>query len=322
MTLRLPESKAWMERLGDLLPAREAPRVLREVEALLLDRAESEAAEGHAPEDAERRALARLGSPEDLAETLASAPLTIGLAVRRSFTRWLLVLVAGHLLLAVMLTLAKSDAAALPGLLGPLPTAPWHATLSAVLGQVLLDVGLLGTLFVLLGGLRGRAALPVPRLTPERWSPAEAWRGLLLLLLLAVLAHPLRDDVFAVRRGADRHPFLAPDVLALLPWLDAVLAASALRLVLALVGRGDGPAAAVADVLSGAAGLAFLVLASTRGEVVRLPAEVLGADTAHVLGDLVTRCLLVVFLGAALLLTLRLVQRVLRLRRVLGPRRA
>ena len=318
MSLRLPESRAWMERLADLLPAREAPRVLREVEALVLDRAESEVEAGQAPDEAERRALARLGSPEALADTLVSAPLTIGLAVRRSYVRWFAVLVACHLLLSVLLTLGKSDAAAIPGLLGPLPTSPWHATLTAVLGQVLLDAGLLGALFVLMGGLRGRTALPVPRLVPPAWTRAEALRGLVLLLLLAVLAHPLRDEVFAVHRGASRFPFLAPDFVALLPWLDVLLGLWSARLVLVLVGRGDGVVALLLDVLAGAAGIAWLLMASTRSEVVRLPQEVLGADAANVLGDLVTRCLLVVFVVAALLLTLRTIQRALRLRRVLA----
>jgi hypothetical protein len=47
---------------------------------------------------------------------------------------------------------------------------------------------------------------------------------------------------------------------------------------------------------------------------------VLGTDTAHVLNDLVTRSFLVVFVVAALLLTLRVVQRLLRLRRALEAR--
>ena len=318
MSLSTPEARAFVERLRDLLPARDAERVVREVESLVLDRAEAEAADGAGGAEAERRALAHLGTPEALADTLVSAPLSIGLSTRRAFARWLVVLVAGPLLLALLLTLAKADAAAVPGLLAPLPLSPWYAALTAVLGQVLLDVGLLLVLFALLGRLRGRQGVPSLQLTAPAWSRADALRGLLLLILLAVVAHPLRDAIFSVRRAGEAHPFLAPDLVALLPWLDVVLGLCALRCALVLAKKADGAAVLVVDALAGLGGVALLLLAATRSEVVRLPSDVLGADTAHVLNDLVTRAFLVVFVVAALLLTVRVVQRLLRLKRALA----
>jgi len=317
VSLTTPEARAFVERLRDLLPPRDADRVVREVEALVLDRAEAEAAAGAGDAEAERRALARLGTPEALADTLASDPLVIGATTRRTFVRWFFVLWAGHFLLSLLLTLAKADAAALPGLLAPLPLRPWHAALTAVMGQALLDVGLLLVLFAVLGRLRG-GAVPSLHLVTPTWTKPEALRGLVLLALLAVVAHPLRDAIFSVRRGADYTPFLAPDLVALVPWLDVVLGLCALRCVLVLTGRADGPLVLVVDALAGLGGIALLLLAATRSEVVRLPPDVLGADTAHVLNDLVTRAFLVVFVVAALLLTVRTVQRLLRLRRSLA----
>jgi hypothetical protein len=323
VTLRTPEARAYLERLRDLLPAREAPRVVREVEALVLDRAEAEMAGGVALDESERRALLHLGSPEALADSLVEAPLQIGVATRKAFGRWFAVLVAVHLLLALLLTIAKSEAAAIPGLLAPLPRHPWWATVSAVVGIVLTDLGLLLALFALLGGLRGRSRLPALALAAAPWTKGVAVRGLVLIALLAVLAHPLRDTVFAVRRGGQLVPFLAPDLLALWPWVDAVLGLCALRCLLVLLGPGAGSesqqkAALVVDVLASLAGITLLILASTRSEVVRLPEDVLGAEPAHVLGDLITRAFLVVFVGAALLLTIRVVKRILRLRQLVA----
>lgn len=316
MTLRTPEARAYLERLRDLLPAREGPRVVREVEALVLDRAEAEMAEGVPGDESERRALLHLGTPEALADSLVDAPLQIGVSTRRAFSRWFIVLVAGHLLLSVLLTMAQSEAAAIPGLLGPLPRHPWWTTVTAVVGIVLTDLGLLLALFAFLGGLRGRARLPALALATPPWTRGVAVRGLVLIALLAVLAHPLRDTVFAIRRGDRLVPFLAPDLVALLPWLDAVLALVALRCVLVLVGRGAGRIALIVDVLAGLVGITLLLLASTRSEIVQLPEDVLGGDAAHVLGDLITRAFLVVFVGAALVLTLRVVKRILRLRQL------
>jgi hypothetical protein len=318
VTLRTPEARAYLERLHDLLPARDARRVVREVEALMLDRAEAEAAGGAGGDEAERRALVHLGSPEVLADSLVDAPLVIRMTTRRAFGRWLIVLIAGHLLLSLLLTLAKSDAAAIPGILAPLPRAPWAATVTAVIGIVLLDLGLLLALFAFLGGLRGRSRLPALALGTPACTRAEAVRGLVLLGLLAVLAHPLRDTVFAIRRGDQMVPFLAPDLVALVPWVDVLLGLCALRFVLVLVGRGTGAAALALDALAGLTGIALLLMASTRSEIVRLPEDALGAETAAVLSDLITRAFLVLFVGAALLLTLRVVKRLLRLKQVLA----
>lgn len=316
MSLSHPDTRAYLERLRDLLPPRDAARVLADVESLILDRAEAAEAEGVSPAEAERRALAHLGAPERLADTLVDAPLTLGLSTRRAFTRWLLVVAACHLLLSILLTVGHAEGPAIAGLLAPLPTAPWTSTLTAALGVVLLDTGLVFLAFVLLGSRGARAGLPPLRLAPS-WTRPEALRGLLLLALLALLAHPLRDTVFAVRHGGQPHPFLAPDLVALLPWLDVALGLCALRYLLVLAGRPGAPALAV-DALAGVATIVLLVLASTRSEVVRLPSHVLGPETAHVLSDLITRAFLVVFVGAALLLSVRVVKRVVRLRLLLA----
>lgn len=321
MTVSSDEARAYLERLSDLLPAREASRVCAEVESLILDRVEAEREQAglQAPQqtlEAERRALAHLGSVEALADRLVNAPVSIGASLRRSFLRWLLVLIAGHLLLSLLLTVARSEGAALPGLLFPLPRHPWWATLTSALGVVLIDTGLLFTLFAVLG-LRGREArLPFPALGTT-WTTAQALRGLLLLSLVALLVHPLRDRVFAVRHGDRLLPFLAPDLVALLPWLDAVLAVSALHLALVVAGRGRSPWAAVADAAAGLLSIGLLVAASTRSEIVRLPSDALGAESAQVLGNLITRAFLVVFVGAALLLCMRVVKRLLRAWRLL-----
>ena len=320
MSLKTYEAKAYLERLRDLLPARDAERVVTEVEALVLDRAEVESAGGAGGEEAERRALAHLGTPEALADALVEAPLVINLATRRSFARWFFVLLASHLLLSVLLTMAKSEAAAIPGLLGPLPLHPWVATVTALVGIVLVDLGLLGALFALLGGLRGRTPLPALGLGMPVWSRGEAVRGLILIGLLVVLVHPLRDTVFSVRRGDQLIPFLAPDLVALVPVLDVLLVLWALRCVMVLVGKGSGASALVLDALAGLAGIVLLLLASTRPEIVRFPTDAMGSEVAGMMSDLITRAFLVVFVGAALLLTIRLVKRLIRLKQVLGSK--
>lgn len=313
MTLATAEAHAFLERLTDLLPAADVRRVRAEVEGLILDRAEAEAATGSDPLEAERRALAHLGTPETLADTLLNAPVTIGIATRRAFTRWLLVLTAGHLLLSILLSVGQAESAAIPGLLAPLPLRPWSATLSAAVGTVLLDTGLLFVLFVLLGPRRVGLRLPSLALSPG-WSRADAARALVLVALLLLVAHPLRDSVFSVRHAGGSSPFLAPDLVALLPWIDLVLGLVGLRALAVLVAGGRSVAALLADAAAALAGIGLLVLASTRSEVVRLPPEVLGPDTAHVLNGLITRAFLVIFVGAALLLTVRLIKRLLRLR--------
>jgi hypothetical protein len=314
--LASPEARAYLERLRDLLPAAEAERVVAEVESLILDRVEAEGPDV-APVAAERRALQHLGTPEALADTLGEAPLSVGVSSRRAFARWWCILGAGHLLLAIALTLGGSESAALPGLLGPLPRAPWWATLSSAVGVVLLDAGLLFLLFTLTGSWGRAGALSAPGL-PRAWSRSDALRTLVLVALVAVLAHPLRDSLFAVRRGTSLTPFLSASVVALLPWLDAVLGLVALRALLVLGGRGAQPFTHVVDFLAGLAGVVALVLAATRDEIVHLPADVLGAETSGVLNHVITRGLLVVLLGAALLLSFSVVRRAVRVRQLLA----
>lgn len=313
MTLATAEAQAFLERLSDLLPTAEVRRVRAEVEGLILDRAEALVAAGDDPLQAERGAVAHLGTPEALADTLLNAPVTIGIATRRAFTRWLLVLTAGHLLLSILLTVGQAQSAAIPGLLAPLPISPWWATLTAALGTVLLDTGLLFVLFVLLGSRRVTLRLPSLALEPG-WSRADAARAIVLVGLLLLLAHPFRDSVFSVRHAGGSSPFLAPDLMALLPWIDLVLGLVGLRALAVLVAGGRAALALLTDAAASLAGIVLLVLASTRSEVVRLPPEVLGGDTAAVLNLLITRAFLVIFVGAALLLTVRLVKRLIRLR--------
>jgi len=316
VTLKSPEARAYLERLRDLLPAREAGRVVTEVESLIFDRVEAEGA-GVLQEEAERRALAHLGSPDVLVDTLAEAPLQVGWSSRRAFTRWFSVLAAGHLLFSILLTVGQAEHAAVPGLLGPLPLAPWWGTVSAALGIVLLDAGLMFVLFTLLGAWGRRGGLPLPG-RARGWTRVEALRTLVLLALLALIAHPLRDEIFAVRRGATATPFLAPDLVALLPWLDVVLGLVALRALLVLSGKADAPLTHAIDMLAGLGGVLVLVLAATRHEIVRLPAAVLGQEVAGVLASIITRVLMLVFVAAALLLAVAVIKRLARLRQVLA----
>ena len=61
-----------------------------------------------------------------------------------------------------------------------------------------------------------------------------------------------------------------------------------------------------------------LVLAATRSELVRFPEGVLQGQTADVLSDLVTRVFMLIFIGAALFLTVHFVKRLLRLRQLMA----
>lgn len=312
MTLVTPEARAYIDRLRDLLPARDAERVVKDVEALILDRVEA------APQDdaaaAERKALAHLGAPESLADTLAEPAWSVGASVRRSFARWWAVLLAGHLLLSILLAVGGAEAAALPGLLAPLTRWPWWGTLTSVAGIALLDAGIVFLVFTLRGAWSRAGGVPALALTPS-WTRADALRELVLLALVALIAHPLRDEIFSVRRGGDSTPFLAPDLVALLPWLDAVLGLVALRCALVLAGWGSRTLTLAVDALAGVGGVALLVLAATRGELVRLPTHVLGAETAGVLASLITRALMVVFVLAALLLAVSVAKRLLAVKR-------
>jgi hypothetical protein len=316
MTSAPPTRDQYLERLRDLLPAREAPRIVEEVDSLLLDRMEAEQREPSVSADeAERRALRSLGTPEELAERLSAAPFRIDLATRRAFVRTVAVVFAGHLLLAVVLTAARAEAPALPGLLAPLPRAPLTALFGAVLGLFLTDLGGVLAVYLLLGRGRPRHAPSLPRLASSV-SRRDSLVALSLLAVLAAIFHaPLRDQVFAVRHAGRAHPLLGDELLRLLPLLDVVLGLFALRHVWLLVRRRDGVVSVGLDALATLATTSLFVLACTRSDLLRLPPS-LDSATAAILADLGTRALLLVFVAAALFSAIRFVHRLLLLRRV------
>jgi hypothetical protein len=308
----------YLERLRDLLPYREGGRIVAEVEGLLADRVDAER-ERLGDAEAERQALAALGPPEVLVESLAAGPAAVDRATRRAFVRTLGVLFAGHLLLSVLLTVAGGSTFAIPGLLGPLPSRSLSGVASGVLALFLLDTGAVFLLFACMG--RGGAARAFPRVSlREEWRPRDAVLGLVLLGLLALLLHPLRDGVFALQTPDGSVPILSPDLAALVPFATVVLALFAVRQVLFLRARGEDPASVAVDALASLALVALLVLAATRSELVRFPAAPLGDAAAAALGNLVARVLLVVFVGAAVLLAARFVRRTLRFRELLLER--
>lgn len=316
MSLSSPQARAYLDRLRDLLPATEAERVVAEVESLIHDRVEAMGTDLPAAE-AEQRALARLGVPEALIDTLAEQALAVGVSARRSFARWWFVIASVHLLLSIALTLGGSTQPAVPGLLGPLATGSWWSTLTSALGVLLVDTGLLFAWFALSGAWGRPGRLGAPDL-PRGWSRPEAVRTLVLLALMAVILHPLRDQIFAVRAEGRTFPFLSTDLLALMPWLDVVMGLVGLRCLVVLAGRGASALAHGLDLLAGALGLVLLVLVATRSTVVDLPREVLGGPTAEVLNSVLTRGLLTVALAASVFLCVSLVRRALRLKQALG----
>jgi hypothetical protein len=308
----------YLDRLTDLLPAREAARVREDVEALILERAaEEQAANPDVSEaEAERRALEALGTVEHLADELVSDPLTIPLATRRLFVRVLAVLFACHLLLSIVLTVAGSEAAAIPGLLGPLPKGPAAAVFLSVVTLFLIDTGLLLVLFVALGTGRSQRALRSIYVHDE-WTHKGAIEGLVLLSLLAVILNLFLQTVFAVKHGDTVESFLSRDLLGIVPLANVVLGLFAVRHVLTLVGRGRGILAAGADALACLTGVAALIAAATQSELVEMPASRLGQEAADVLDDLLERALLIVIVVSALLLTVRFVRQAIRAWRLL-----
>lgn len=316
MSLASPQARAYLERLRDLLPATEAERVVAEVESLIHDRVEAMGPDVP-PLEAEQRALARLGVPEALIDTLAEEALSVGVSARRSYARWWFVLASCHLVLSIALTLAGSTQPAVPGLLGPLATGSLWSTLTSALGVLLVDTGLLFAWFALTQAWGRPGRLGAPDL-PRGWSKPDALRTLVLLALLAVILHPLRDDLFAVRAEGRSLPFLSADLVSLLPWLDAVLGLVALRCVVVLAGRGASALAHGVDLLAGALGLVLLVLVATRSTVVDLPSELLGGPTAEVLNAVLTRAFLTIALVSAVFLCVSVVRRALRLTQALG----
>jgi hypothetical protein len=304
----------YLDRLSDLLPPAEVARVRADVESMILDRAAEllERDPSLAPAEAERRAVAALGSPGRLADEIVADPLTIPLATRRLFVRVLAVLFAGHLLLAIALTVAGADAAAVPGLLGPLPREPGVQVALAVVTTFLLDLGITVVLFVALGQARSERVLPALALR-ARWTRKGAAEGLVLVVLLGVIANGLLDAVFSVRHGEELRGFLSRELKDLVPFLDVVLALFALRHLLTLAGRGASVLAVGADCLASLAGAALLVGAAATGETVQMPSERMGQAAADVLDDLIERAFLVLFVLGALFLVARFVRRAMHL---------
>jgi hypothetical protein len=272
---------------------------------------------GASPEEAERIAIQALGSAEELATQLTSAPLVVPFSTRRLFVRLLAITFAVHLLLVVVLTAAGGTGPALPGLLGPLSTQTLGGVFTGVLSIALIDTGGLFLIFALLGRGKTPAGLPALRLRTAT-SRRDAALGLVLLALIALILHPFRDEVFALRSGDRMVGFLAPDLVAVLPVFDVALALFAIRQIVILVGWGEHPLGVLADAFASLALAVGLVLAATRPDIIRFPQGALAPATANTLEDLVTRVFLLVFIGAALFLVVRFVKRLLRLRQLLG----
>lgn len=319
MSLAPPATRAeYLDRLRDLLPARESPRILVEVEGLLEDRMDAAVREEGLPRhEAERRALTALGPPETLADRLLAAPLQVDRTTRRAFVLWFGVLGAGHLLVSAILAAAGGEGAAIPGLLAPLDGSSLPGLLSQVLATLFMDLGILFAVFALLGRGRAPSGLPRLRLTPT-WSARDSVQGAVLVLLTAVLLlPPVRDALLAVRSGGVRHPLLAPEVTAVLPWAYGVLGLVLARQVLCLVRSGEGTVALAIDFVASLAGVVFLGAVVTRGDLVRLPGS-LGPEASGVLEDLITRLLLLILVVWALALAVRCVKRAARLRDLLA----
>ena len=308
----------YLDRLREALPAAGSAEVLSEVEALVEDRIEQEGGSRDDPEMV-RRALAALGQPEALATALAGGTVTIDLATRRAFGRLLAVVFAGHLLVSIVLSVIDSGAALIPGLVGALPRKPLLATACGVIGIFLLDAGLLGAFFLLLGRDRTPALLPRLKLRMVG-SRRDAGASLLLLALIAVLVNvsAVRDAIFAVGGTNGSSPLLAPDALALLPAVDVVLLLFALRDVLVLFSRGERVLGLVLDALASLAGAGLMVLLMTRDQLVAIPeSAALSKDQSAVFTGVLFRVVLVIAFVAGLLLATRFVKRLLRLREVL-----
>ncbi len=308
----------YLTRLADLLPAAEASRIVGEVREMILDRAEAISTEHPDldPAAAEAQAVAAWDSPEVLADQLSGASVTIGQATRRTFWRSLWMLFAGHLALAIVLTVAGGDAAAVPGFLGPLPTTTWIATVLGVLSVFCIDLGALLLVFMLM--LRSRSRRRLPRLAQQqRWTRRDGIKGLLLMVLLGVIFNVLLDSIFALRGSEGLQPFLGEDLKSLLPWLNAVLALFALRYLLIALGRADSLGAGIANTLASLGAALLAILAATRADLVVLPEGGLSADARDVLEDVMERVFLLVFVVAALFLAVRFVKSAMRTGRLL-----
>ncbi len=300
----------YLARLEDLLPAHEIARVRADVEDLILERAsgEGERDPSLSPLEAERNAIAALGPAERLAEELASAPLTIPLATRRTFVRLLAAVFACHLLLSIAMAVAGSTSAAIPGVLGPLPQGSFGAILLSVITIFLIDTGALLVVFVAMGKARPEQA---PRILfrSSPWTRRGAIEGLVLLALLAVLFNGYLEQIFAIQHGDSWSSFLAQDFLSLVPYINVVFALFALRHILTLLGKGDSTWSLGADAAGSLAGSAFMIMGATRRELVQMPSgHKLGQEAAEVLDNLIESVFLIVFVVGALLLIMRFVR--------------
>jgi hypothetical protein len=318
LTEGLSPREDYLHRLEDVLPTRELARVREDVDALIQDHVDG-VREGD-PElseiEAERRAIAALGSPERLAEELGvSSSVSIPLSVRRAFVRALAVFFGGHLLLSVVLTVAGSESPAIPGLLMPLPKGPFLSVLLSVITIFLIDAGAILVLFATLGTRTSMPSFPHLRMR-DRWNRRDAWQGLCLVVLLAVVFNFLLDPIFSVKEGNGWTPFLSADLRALVPYVNIPLAFLAGRHILTLFGRGSSAAAIGADAGAALVGSVLFAIAAAQAELVNMPSGSLGTDAAHVLDSLIERVFLLVFIVAAMLLLGRFVRQALRFARV------
>jgi len=315
----LSPREEYLQRLEDLLPTGEMKRIRADVDALIQDHAAGvqEAEPDIRAIDAERRAVAALGSPERLAEELGVATtMTVPPSVRRAFVRALAVFFACHLLLSIVLTAAGAEAPAIAGLLMPLPEGPFLAVLMSVVTIFLIDTGAMLVLFCAMGARRSVSSFP--HLTgADSWTRKAAWQGLFLLALLGVVFNLLLDPIFSVQQGNEWIPFLSASLKRLVPYVNVVLLLLAGRHVLTLTGRGGTPASVAVDAFAALAGCILLTLAALSDGMVEMPVGSLGPDAAQVLDSLIERVFMLVFIVAALMLLARFVRQVLRLQRVL-----
>ena len=302
----------YLERLTALLPTREVRRVRREVEAMILDRAE--ALQEREPDltwdDAEARAIKALGPADSLAEELQSSPLHIDLSTRRSFVRTLWIVFGGHLVLSIVLTAAGAEGAAIPGLLAPLPSNPLASTLLSVLAIFLIDLGAVFLLFMVLYQRRGSRSFRQVDVLP-RWTRRDAIEGLVMIALLAVIVNVFATKIFAVKESGVLRTFLSQDVIDWIPYLNVALVLFALRMLFTLIDKMW--LAMLFDILGCAAAATWMVVAATRAELVQLPEGKLGQNAAVVLDGLFTRVFLLLLIVGALGLTARAIRMLLRL---------
>ena len=307
----------YLERLEDLLPAREAARIRDDVEAMILDRveAELEAQPALDPREAESRAIRSMGEPESLADQLGPSPFTISRATRQAFLRSLAVVVPIHLLLSAVLGLSGQTQGA-SALLAPLPLSNWLSTILSVIGIVLLDIGAVFTFFWLRRGRATRAPfVAVPTELVE--SRGDAWKGLAMTGLLGILLNFFAtDSIFVLRVGKELHPFLAEPLRTALPLLNVPLALFALRHLVVLVRRGKARRPAiVCDALGSLTAAGVLGWLCTRSPLVSFPASIKNPEAAEVMNTLVSRVFLICFALGVLLFLVRVVRSVARFHR-------